>query len=219
MLIDHGRLEFATIWLNEEWYNDRKYSSSPSSSAPPPASPTTPSVSPSNPTPTRQPQYPTLLTTLLKTYISSSQISPKDRTLQLLLLDLPEVPGSVLEELKGLCLIPDRWVYVFLISKFGIRTRVLVYLLGWALHIMWILMCGHRMLVGFPTLRELCTIRPPLRKEGMRILLDLCTHPGKSLHHSITGRMIKLPSQSASSEQQRLTLSEDGYPTSNQWHQ
>ena len=37
------------------------------------------------------------------------------------------------------------------------------------------------MQAGFSTLRELVSLRPPLRNNALQILLALTTHPGKQL--------------------------------------
>jgi symplekin len=37
------------------------------------------------------------------------------------------------------------------------------------------------MQVGFPSLRELVAVRPPVRQEAMKMLLELTTHPGEFL--------------------------------------
>ncbi|KIO25859.1 hypothetical protein M407DRAFT_24815 [Tulasnella calospora MUT 4182] len=115
-----ARCRLATIWMNEEWYNDgirREMDGQ------------------------WQPQYDIWVQRLLAA--QTPKLDAKDKTFTRFLIDLPSLPPNILSLLSDLCIDPDT------------------------------------MPVGFNSLRELVSLRPPLRTEAMRILLDLTTHPDK----------------------------------------
>ncbi|KDQ18951.1 hypothetical protein BOTBODRAFT_28429 [Botryobasidium botryosum FD-172 SS1] len=115
-----ARVRLATVWMNEEWYNDRIRSASD---------------------PSWVNNYDIWLQRLLIGYQESSDA--KDKTFTQFLIDLPSIPLSVLTMLQDL------------------STRT------------------DQMRVGFATLSELVSLRPPLRPAAMKILLDLTTHPAE----------------------------------------
>ncbi|KAG8985920.1 hypothetical protein FRB90_004362 [Tulasnella sp. 427] len=115
-----ARCRIATIWVNEEWYND---------------------IIRQEMDPRRQPQYDVWVQKLL--VAQTSKLDAKDKTFTRFLIDLPSLPPNILSLLSDLCIDADT------------------------------------MPVGFNSLRELVSLRPPLRAEAMKILLDLTTHPDK----------------------------------------
>ncbi|ORY28819.1 Symplekin tight junction protein C terminal-domain-containing protein [Naematelia encephala] len=70
-----NRLKFASVWLNEEWYNDKLFATS---------------------------NYPTHLESILSTYLASTD--SKDKALSAFLSSLPELSPSVITSLESLCL-------------------------------------------------------------------------------------------------------------------
>ncbi|KAG9047536.1 hypothetical protein FS837_002060 [Tulasnella sp. UAMH 9824] len=114
------RCRLATIWMNEEWYNDSIRREMDGR---------------------WQPQYDIWVQKLLAA--QTPKLDAKDKTFTRFLIDLPSLPPNILSLLSDLCIDPDT------------------------------------MPVGFNSLRELVSLRPPLRTEAMRILLDLTTHPDK----------------------------------------
>lgn len=85
IIIKFARVELATAWLNEEWYNDCLRAKQE---------------------PGRKLQYPIYLTRIVTRYVAS--LNPKDRTLQTFLLDLPEIPNDVLSIIREMCLHGER---------------------------------------------------------------------------------------------------------------
>ncbi|KAG8927139.1 hypothetical protein FRC02_008439 [Tulasnella sp. 418] len=115
-----ARLRVATIWMNEEWFNDTIRTERD---------------------PNWQPQYDIWIRKLLAAQMHN--IDGKDKTLTRFLIDLPSLPSNALFLLRDICTDADI------------------------------------MPVGFNSLRELVSLRPPVRSEAMKILLDLTTHPEK----------------------------------------
>ncbi|KAG8920094.1 hypothetical protein FRC01_000934 [Tulasnella sp. 417] len=115
-----SRCRLATIWMNEEWYNDiiRRETDG-----------------------RWQSQYDIWVQRLVAA--QTPKLDAKDKTFTRFLIDLPALPPNILSLLSDLCIDPDT------------------------------------MPVGFNSLRELVSLRPPLRTEAMKILLDLTTHPDK----------------------------------------
>ena len=105
------RSKFASIWLNEEWYNEKIGSGG---------------------------QYGTNLDTVLGAYLPSVDV--KEKSLSSFLKSLPEITPSVIDRLEALCEDTERNI------------------------------------VGFLALRDLVEARPPVRKQALQILLQLCTH-------------------------------------------
>ncbi|KIJ55664.1 hypothetical protein M422DRAFT_63678 [Sphaerobolus stellatus SS14] len=117
-----SRVRLATVWMNEEWYNDRIRSRTNAS---------------------RPSQYEVWLQRIVTGH--QENLDTKDRTFSQFLLDLPSLPDGILDMLREFCSNPD-------------RTQV-----------------------GFLTLREFVTLRPPLRARALKTLLDLTTHPDKTI--------------------------------------
>ncbi|KAF8587835.1 hypothetical protein K439DRAFT_1652134 [Ramaria rubella] len=117
-----SRIRLATVWMNEEWYNDRVRSRQ---------------------CPDWQPRYDIWLQKIVS--VHQERLNAKDRTFSQFLLDLPSLPDGILALLREFCTDPE-------------RTQV-----------------------GFLTLREFVTLRPPLRTAALEILLELTTHPAKTI--------------------------------------
>ena len=62
---------------------------------------------------------------------------------------------------------------------------------------------SDKVTIGFITLRGLVLQRPSLRTEALNTLLELTTHPGKGIQHSII-ITVNVHSQTKRHEQQRL---------------
>ncbi|GJJ11108.1 hypothetical protein Clacol_005339 [Clathrus columnatus] len=117
-----SRVRIASVWMNEEWFNDRlrlQYN------------------------PRWQPQYESWLQKIVAAH--QERLNAKDKAFTQFLLDLPALPDSILALLREFCTDPD-------------KTQV-----------------------GFLTLREFVTLRPPLRHQALGILLELTTHPSKAI--------------------------------------
>ncbi|PCH44216.1 hypothetical protein WOLCODRAFT_138834 [Wolfiporia cocos MD-104 SS10] len=80
-----GRVQLATTWMNEEWYNDRIQLSRDHDWAP---------------------NYETWLNQIVAAY--QTHLDGKDRTFSRFLLDLPHVPPDVLSLLRESCVEPER---------------------------------------------------------------------------------------------------------------
>lgn len=113
---DSLRSKFATVWLNEEWYNGKLGQVS---------------------------HYATNLEAVVASYLP--KVDAKDKALGAFLSTLPEITIPVIEILEGLCLDVERSI------------------------------------VGFLALREFAESRPPVRRQSLDILLQLCTHPDLKL--------------------------------------
>lgn len=109
---DWYRSKFATVWLNEEWYNGKLGQTS---------------------------HYATNLDAIIASYLP--KVDSKDKALGAFLSTLPEITIPIIEILEGLCLDVERSI------------------------------------VGFLALREFAESRPPVRRQCLDILLQLCTHP------------------------------------------
>jgi symplekin len=109
-----SRSKFASIWLNEEWYNDKLNHTS---------------------------VYPSHLAAIMASLLP--KVDAKDRSLSPFLSSLPELPITVIDSLASLCGDADKAI------------------------------------VGFLALRDLIEARPPVRKEALGGLLELCTHPDR----------------------------------------
>ncbi|WVQ92978.1 hypothetical protein IAU59_000040 [Kwoniella sp. CBS 9459] len=91
-----NRSKFASVWLNEEWYNSR-IGAVPSDS------------------------YSTNLLSILKAYLP--KIDAKDRSLSSFLSNLPEIPPSVIAMLEDLCQDTDRNLVGFLALRDIVESR------------------------------------------------------------------------------------------------
>ncbi|OCF38750.1 symplekin, partial [Kwoniella heveanensis CBS 569] len=91
-----NRSKFASVWLNEEWYNSR-LGALPSDS------------------------YSANLLTILNAYLP--KIDAKDRSLSSFLADLPEIPSSVTSLLEDLCQDTDRNLVGFLALRDIVESR------------------------------------------------------------------------------------------------
>ena len=109
---DCYRSKFATVWLNEEWYNGKLGQVS---------------------------HYSTNLDAVVASYLP--KVDSKDKALGAFLSTLPEINIPTIEILEGLCLDVERSI------------------------------------VGFLALRAFAESRPPIRRQSLDILLQLCTHP------------------------------------------
>ena len=89
-----ARSKFASIWLNEEWYNDKLGLTS---------------------------RYPTNLDAVLSAYLPG--IDSKDRSLSPFLSALPEIPLSVITSLTALCEDNERSIVGFLALRDLIESR------------------------------------------------------------------------------------------------
>lgn len=76
-------------------------------------------------------------------------------------MELPSVPYNVLSLCRELAEVPQQYVFPFEQSCTLFNF-------------------GYRMHVGFAALREFIQLRPPVRNEALRILLDLTAHSGSS---------------------------------------
>ncbi|WVF65302.1 hypothetical protein IAT40_000026 [Kwoniella sp. CBS 6097] len=91
-----NRSKFASVWLNEEWYNSRIGALSSDS-------------------------YSTNLLFILNAYLP--KIDAKDRSLSTFLSDLPEIPSSVISLLEDLCQDTDRNLVGFLALRDIVESR------------------------------------------------------------------------------------------------
>lgn len=89
-------------------------------------------------------------------------VDAKDKAFARFLIDLPAVPSNIFTLLRELCVDTEMCV-----SRISVND---IYRVDDDMHI--------SMPVGFTSLRELVTLRPPVRGEAMKLLLDLTTHPG-----------------------------------------
>ncbi|TCD69615.1 hypothetical protein EIP91_006840 [Steccherinum ochraceum] len=80
-----GRLRLATVWMNEEWYNDQIRTKAD---------------------PEWRPSYETWLNQIVA--VHQTHIDGKDRTFARFLLDLPAIPQDVLNLLREMCVEPER---------------------------------------------------------------------------------------------------------------
>lgn len=91
-----GSSKFASIWLNEEWYNEKLNTSSSQ-------------------------QYNSNLEAILATFLP--KIDGKDKSLAVFLTSLPELPLSVITMLESLCVDPERSIVGFLALRDLVETR------------------------------------------------------------------------------------------------
>ncbi|ESK96439.1 cleavage polyadenylation specificity factor [Moniliophthora roreri MCA 2997] len=75
-----SRVQMATLWLNEEWYNDRTQTSR---------------------NPNWRPNYEAWLNQVVSTY--QANLDGKDRTFSRFLMDIPSIPPDILDLLRDLC--------------------------------------------------------------------------------------------------------------------
>jgi symplekin len=91
-----SRSKFASIWLNEEWYNEKISHSTAK-------------------------QYTSNLEAILTTYLP--KIDGRDKSLAAFLTSLPEIPVFITAMLEGLCVDPDRSIVGFLALRDLVETR------------------------------------------------------------------------------------------------
>ena len=73
------------------------------------------------------------------------------------------MPGEIFSILRGLCETPQRY-FEHVTACYKICTEVLPEISAPN---------------GLSTLRDIVTLRPPLRQAAMGLLLDMTTHPGE----------------------------------------
>jgi symplekin len=89
-----GRSKFASVWLNEEWYNGKLG---------------------------RPAQYAANLDAIIASYLP--KVDARDKALGLFLTSLPEIPQSVISVLESICLDVERSIVGFLALRELVETR------------------------------------------------------------------------------------------------
>ncbi|WVO15435.1 hypothetical protein L204_103093 [Cryptococcus depauperatus] len=91
-----NRSKFASVWLNEEWYNERIGVSAPG-------------------------QYIANVDAIISSYLPNAD--PKDKSLAAFILTLPSIPPSLITTLESVCQEPERALAGFVILRDIVETR------------------------------------------------------------------------------------------------
>lgn len=111
-----NRIRIATLWMNEEWYNDQIHANDPY----------------------WQPNYETWVNQVISVF--QTHLDGKDRTFSKFLLDLPLLPSDILALLRDMCVDPERMPVGFntlkgiVVQRPALRLEALTILLDLTTH-------------------------------------------------------------------------------------